>query len=71
MQETQEMRLSGLGGPHGGGHGNPLQYSCVENPLDRGSLQVTVHRVAKNWTLEQLSMYTCMAVNASIIHTWK
>ena len=33
-----------------GGHGNPLQYSCLENPIDRGAWQVTVHRVAKSWT---------------------
>ena len=35
----------------GGGHGNPLQYSCLENPVDRGAWQSTVHDgVAKNWT---------------------
>ena len=33
-----------------GGRGNPLQYSCLENPIDRGAWQVTVHRVAKSWT---------------------
>ena len=32
----------------GGGHGNPLQYSCLENPMDRGAWQPTVHRVAKS-----------------------
>ena len=32
----------------GGGHGNPLQYSCVENPKDRGAWWATVHRVAKS-----------------------
>ena len=31
--------------------GNPPQYSCLENPMDRGSWQAIVHRVAKNWTL--------------------
>ena len=31
----------------GGGHGNPLQYSCLENPMDRKARWVTVHRVAK------------------------
>ena len=30
----------------GGGHGNPLQYSCLENPMDRGVWQATVHRIA-------------------------
>ena len=34
----------------GGGQGNPLQYSCLENPMDRGAWWATVHRVAKNWT---------------------
>ena len=29
---------------------NPLQYSCQENPMDKGTWQVTVHVVAKNWT---------------------
>ena len=31
-----------------GGHGNPLQYSCLENPMDRGAWQGTVHRVANS-----------------------
>ena len=31
-------------------NGNPLQYSCLENPMDRGAWQATVHGVAKNWT---------------------
>ena len=34
----------------GGGHGNPLQYSCLENPMDRGAWQATVHRVTKSQT---------------------
>ena len=34
----------------GAGHGNPLQYSCLENPMDRGAGQGTVHRVAQSWT---------------------
>ena len=41
-----------------GGHGNPLMYSCLENSMDRGTLQTTVHRVAKSWTrMKQLSMH--------------
>ena len=35
---------------HGRGHGNPLQYSCLENPVDRGAWRVTVHGVAKSQT---------------------
>ena len=38
-----------LGGS-GRGHGNLFQYSCLENPMDRGAWQATVHGVAKNWT---------------------
>ena len=34
----------------GGGNGNPLQYSCRENPMDRGAWWATVHRVTKSWT---------------------
>ena len=42
--------ISGSGRSAGGGHGNPLQYSCLENCMGRGAWQTTVHRVAKNWT---------------------
>ena len=42
----------------GGGHSNPLQYSCLENPMDRGAWWATVHRVAKGQTqLKQLSTH--------------
>ena len=45
----------GLGRSPGGGHGNPLQNSCLENPMDREAWWATVHRVAKSWTqLKQL-----------------
>ena len=41
----------------GGGHGNALQYSCLENAMDRGACRATVGRVAKSWTqLKCLSM---------------
>ena len=36
------------GRPPGGGHGHPLQYSCLENPMDRGAWGATVHRIAKS-----------------------
>jgi len=42
--------VPGLGRSPGGGHGNPLQYSFLENPMDRRVWRATVHRVAKNWT---------------------
>ena len=42
-----------------GGHGSPLQYSCPENPTDRGAWWATVHRVTKSWIqLKKLSMFT-------------
>ena len=40
--------VSGLGRSLGGGHGNPLQYSCLENPMDRGAWQIMVHGVTKS-----------------------
>ena len=49
----------GLGRSPEGGHGNWLQYSCLENPMNRGAWWATILRVAKSWTrLEQLSMNT-------------
>ena len=42
--------IPGLGRTPEGGHGKLLQYSCLENPMDRGAWQATVHRVAKHQT---------------------
>jgi len=42
--------ILGSGRSIGGGHGNPLQYSCLENPTDRGAWRATVHRIAKSQT---------------------
>ena len=42
--------IPGWGRSPGGGHGNPLQYSCMENSMDRGIWQATGHKVAKSWT---------------------
>ena len=42
--------IPGSGRSPGGGHSNPLQYSCLKNPMDRGAWQATVYRVAKSWT---------------------
>ena len=45
-----------LGRSPGGGNGNPLQYSCLENPMNRGAWQATVHTFAQSWTqLKRLS----------------
>ena len=50
MQEPQEMQVQSLGreGPPGGGNGSPLQYSCLENPVDRGAWRAAVHGEAKS-----------------------
>ena len=42
--------IPGSGRSPEGGHGNPIQYSCLENPIDRGAWRDTVHRVARNQT---------------------
>ena len=42
--------IPGLGRTLGGGHGNPLQYSCLKNIMDRGDWRATVLGVAKSWT---------------------
>ena len=49
--DTREMDLvPGSGISPGGGHGNSFQYSCLENPMDRGAWQATVHKVTKSRT---------------------
>ena len=42
--------IPGSGRSPGGGNGNPLQYSSLENPMERGAWWATVHGFAKNWT---------------------
>ena len=52
--------IPGSGRSAGGGHSNPLQYSCLENPMDRGAWWVIVHRITQSWTqLKLLSMHIC------------
>ena len=64
VQELQEMWVQSLGREDspGGGYGNPFQYFCLENPMDRGPWRATVHRVAKRRI--QLKRLTSM-------HRWK
>ena len=59
--DTRDAGLTpGCGKSPGGGSGNPLQYSCLENPTDRRAWKATVHRAAQNWTrLKQLSTQEC------------
>ena len=66
MQETKRDMgsIPGSGRSPGGGHNNPLQYSCLENSMDRGAWWATVHRVAKNWT--QLKQLMLQGTQASV-----
>ena len=77
--------IPGLGSSPGEGNGNPLQYSCLENPMDRGAWRATVHGVAQNRTqLKWLSMaqvkymfnfirscQTCFQSDYSILYSHK
>ena len=55
--------IPGLGRSPGVGNGNPLQYSCLENSMDREAWRATVHKIAKSWTqLKQLSTNTCIPI---------
>ena len=49
--------IPALGRSPGEGHGNPLKYSCLENPFDRGAWWASVHGLTRRWTqLKQVSM---------------
>ena len=51
MQEMQETQ--GQEDSPGGENGNPIQYSCLENSMDRGAWWATVHGVAKSWNVTE------------------
>ena len=69
MQETQ-VRSLGQEDPLEGEHGNPLQYSCLGNPMDRGAWQTIVLGVAKSWIwLKRLSMHAHCVIIACIFFT--
>ena len=59
--------VPGLGRSPGEGNGNPLQYSCLENPMDREAWQATIHRVSKGWT--RLSDFTFTLLGISAVQT--
>ena len=60
--------IPGSGRSPGREHGNPVWYSCLENPMDRGAWQATVHGVAKSWTqLKRLSMHVHLS-HGSLCH---
>ena len=63
--------IPGSGRSPGVGNGNPNQYSCLENPRDRGAWLATVHGVAKSLTqLKQLSMHQFSSVTQSCLTLW-
>ena len=57
--------IHGLGRSSGGGNGNPLQYSCLENPMDRGARWATVHGVTKSWI--RLKLFSIHAHSLSLL----
>ena len=61
--------IPGLGRSPGGGNGNPLQYSCLGNPMDRGAWWATVHGVAKSQTW--LSTHACMHSTILILSVYR
>ena len=65
IQETRDSgSIPGSGRPPGGGDGNPLQYSCLETPMDRGAWWATVHGVTKGWIhLKQQSRHSWIKLN--------
>ena len=66
MQKTC-VRSLGWEDPLEKGHGNPLQYSCLGNPMDRGNWRATVHRITKSWTQpNRLSIQACKSDNKVI-----
>ena len=55
--------MPGSGRSPGGGNGNPLQYSCWDNTMNRGAWRAIVHTVAKSWTrLKPLSTHTFVEI---------
>ena len=56
IQEAEDL-IPGSGRYPGGGNGNPLQFSCLENPMDRGAWCYTVRGFAKSWTRDQAKSF--------------
>ena len=59
--------IPGSGRSPGGGHGNPLQYSCLENLMDRATWRPTVHRLQSQTWLKPLSTHACGLVRSSLL----
>ena len=59
--------IPGLGGSPGEGNGNPLQYSCLENPMDRGAWWAIVQGVVKSWTQLSDFIFTFFSYRMEIL----
>ena len=62
--------VPGLGRFPGGGQGNPLQYSCLENLMDRGAGWAPVHGVAQGQTQLKLSLHACYVWEDALLSLW-
>ena len=63
-----DMRsIPGWGRSPGGGNGNPIQYSCLEDPINRGACWATVHGVAESDTTERLSACACTHTHTHLL----
>ena len=60
LDEGDLGSIPGPGRSPGGGHGNPLQYSCLESPMDKGAWKATVHGVAQSQTQPKRLSMTCV-----------
>ena len=60
------VAVPGSGSPPGEGNGDPLQHSCLGNPMDRGAWRAKIHMVSKSWTRlsthAYIDIYTCVCV---------
>ena len=54
--------ISGSGIPTGGGYDNPLQYSCLEKPMDRGAWQAMAHKVPESDTIKQVGTHADLSL---------
>ena len=67
VRETDS--IPGLGRSPGEGNGNPLQYSCLRNPINRGARQATIHGVAEKLDIiERVSSSSKLVYRALLIH---
>ena len=63
--------IPGSGRSPGGGHGNPLQYSFLENPVDRGAWRATIHRGCKEWDTTEATEHAHLGQSWKVVSgTW-